>query len=124
MSVEEVEGERLAAVSDAIVQIYSECYGRGPTKAKSYAFDDYVLCVLEDILTTVERTLVEKEHETLVRAVRLRFQDTVADRFRSAVEEAMGRPVIAYHSQVTFHPAVGFEMFVLGNSSEPEPGER
>jgi uncharacterized protein YbcI len=124
MNVDEAEGQRLAAVSDAIVQIFSECYGRGPTKAKSYAFDDYVLCVLEDILTTVEHTLVEKGQETLVRSVRLKFQETVADRFTAAVEEAMGRPVIAYHSQVTFHPAIGFEMFVLGNSSEPEPGER
>jgi hypothetical protein len=37
-----------------------------------------------------------------------------SERFTSAVEELIGRPVIAYHSQVTFHPAVGFEMFVLG----------
>ena len=50
-------GEALARISNAIVGIFSECYGRGPTKAKSYLFDNYVLCVLEDILTTVERTL-------------------------------------------------------------------
>ena len=118
MSVDETEGERLAAVSSAIVHIFSECYGRGPTKAKTYAFDDYVLCVLEDILTTVERTLVDKGQEALVRTVRLKFQEKVADRFKSAVAEAMGRPVIAYHSQITFHPAVGFEVFVLGNSPE------
>jgi uncharacterized protein YbcI len=118
VSVDDAEGERLAAVSSAIVQILSECYGRGPTKAKSYAFDDFVLCVLEDILTTVERTLVEKGQEALVRTVRIKFQEKEADKFKSAVAEAMGRPVIAYHSQVTFHPAVGFEVFVLGNSSE------
>ena len=119
------EGERLAAISNAIVKIFSDYYGRGPTKAKTYAFDDYVLCVLEDILTTVERTLVDRGQEELVRAVRLKFQETVADQFTSAVEEAMGRPVIAYHSQVTFNPAIGFEMFVLGNSSEPtDPGTK
>ena len=50
--------ERLAAVSNAVVAIFSECYGRGPTKAKSYAFDNYVVTVLEDFLTTVEETLV------------------------------------------------------------------
>ena len=114
MSAAEPDGEQLAAVSNAIVKIFSESYGRGPTKAKTYAFDDYVLCVLEDILTTVERTLVEKGEEALVRAVRLRFQEMESERFTSAVEELMGRPVIAYHSQVTFHPDVGFEMFVLG----------
>ena len=29
----------------------------------------------------------------------------------------MGRPVIAYTSQVTFHPEAGFEMFALGPAS-------
>jgi uncharacterized protein YbcI len=114
LSPAEPDGEQLAAISNAIVKIFSESYGRGPTKAKTYAFDDYVLCVLEDILTTVERTLVEKGEETLVRAVRLRFQEMESERFTRAVEELIGRPVIAYHSQVTFHPDVGFEMFVLG----------
>jgi uncharacterized protein YbcI len=114
LSAAEPDGEQLAAISNAIVKIFSESYGRGPTKAKTYAFDDYVLCVLEDILTTVERTLVEKGEEALVRGVRLRFQEMESERFTSAVEELMGRPVLAYHSQVTFHPDVGFEMFVLG----------
>lgn len=114
MSVEDASGERLAEVSNAVVQIFSECYGRGPTKAKSYAFDDYVVCVLEDILTTVERTLVNNGQEGLVRRVRLTFQEIEAERFRAAVSEAMGRPVLAYHSQVTFDPVVGFELFVLG----------
>jgi uncharacterized protein YbcI len=111
----EPNGEQLAAVSAAIVQIFSDAYGRGPTKAKTYAFDDYLLCVLEDLLTTVEKTLIEKGQETLVRQVRLRFQEAESGQFRRAVEEVVGRPVIAYHSQMTFHPAVGFEMFVLGD---------
>jgi uncharacterized protein YbcI len=114
MNQVEADGERLAAVSNAIVKIFSDSYGRGPTKAKTYAFDDYVLCVLEDILTTVEKTLVDNGEEALVRTVRLRFQETEAKQFTDAVEPLIGRPVIAYHSQVTFHPAVGFEMFVLG----------
>lgn len=114
MTVQDAHGQRMAAVSNAIVGIFSECYGRGPTKAKSYAFDDYVVCVLEDILTTVERTLVNNGQEDLVRHVRLTFQEIEAQRFRDAVGEVMGRPVLAYHSQVTFDPALGFEIFVLG----------
>jgi uncharacterized protein YbcI len=116
ISEERQHGERLAEVSNAVVGIFRECYGRGPTKAKSYIFDDYLITVLEDILTTVERTLVEKGEEDLVRRVRLTFQDAVSDLFIEAVEKAMGRKVLAYHSQVTFRPACGFEIFVL----EPE----
>jgi len=106
-------GERAAAISNAIVQIFAECYGRGPTKAKTYLVDNYVFCVLEDILTTVEQTLVGNGKEKLVREVRLTFQEEVADRFTSAVEEIMGRRVVTYHSQVVFHPPMAFEVFVL-----------
>lgn len=109
--------ERLAAVSNGIVQIFSEYYGRGPTKAKTYQVDNYVVTVLEDILTTVEETLVERGELQLVRTVRLTFQEAEAARFKATVAEAMGREVVAYHSQVTFDPAMGFEIFVL----EPEP---
>jgi len=115
----ERQGEIAAAISDSIVGIFSDSYGRGPTKAKTYLFDDYAFTVLEDILTTVEQTLVANGHEDLVRAVRLTFQEAEADRFMQAVTDATGRKAIAYHSQVTFHPAFGFEVFVL----EPQPDE-
>jgi uncharacterized protein YbcI len=106
-------GEQAAAISNAVVQIHAECYGRGPTKAKTYLFENYVFCVLEDILTTVERTLVNNGKEQLVRDVRLTFQEEVADRFTSAIEEIVGRQVLTYHSQVVFHPPMAFEIFVL-----------
>jgi uncharacterized protein YbcI len=110
-----VDGERLAAISSAIVSIFAECYGRGPTKAKTYAFDNYVVCVLEDILTKVEGTLVDCGEQDLVRAVRLTFQEAVADRFTSAVAEIAGREVVGHQSQVTFDPPVGIELFVLAD---------
>ena len=106
-------GEQLAAISNAIVRILSESYGRGPTKAKTYAFDRYLFTVLEGILTTVERTLVDTGHEDLVRTVRLSFQETIAGDIKREVEQITGRTVLAYHSQVTFHPPMGFEIFVL-----------
>lgn len=108
--------ERLAAVSNGIVGIFRESYGRGPTKAKSYEVDNYVIVVLEDFLTTVEQTLIDRGEEQLVRTVRLTFQEAEAERFIATVEEAMGRKVVTYHSQVTFDPPMGFEIFVL----EPE----
>jgi uncharacterized protein YbcI len=111
--VEIVDGERLAAISSAIVAIFAEYYGRGPTKAKTYYFDNYLVTVLEDILTTVERTLVERGEEDLVRKVRLTFQDATAERFTSAVSEIAGREVVGHHSQVTFDPPIALEIFVL-----------
>jgi uncharacterized protein YbcI len=113
-------GEQAAAISNAVVQIHAECYGRGPTKAKTYLFENYVFCVLEDILTTVERTLVNNGEEDLVRRVRLTFQTIEADRFKDAVAEAMGRKVLTYHSQVVFDPPMGFEIFVLEPQDEDD----
>jgi uncharacterized protein YbcI len=107
------EGAVLSQISNAVVQILREYYGRGPTKAKTYLNDNCLLTVTEDLLTTVEETLVERGDADLVRTMRLRFQTVVADRFIAAVEEATGRKVLTYHSQVTFDPAIGFEIFVL-----------
>jgi uncharacterized protein YbcI len=108
------QGEQLAAATNGIVQLFREYYGRGPNKAKSYLLDDRILvCVLEDTMTTVEQTLVDNGHTDMVRQVRVTFQETMADRFKGTVEEAMGRRVAAYHSQLTVKPDMGFEFFVL-----------
>ena len=107
-------GEQLAAVTNGIVKLFREYYGRGPTKAKSYILDDrIVVCVLEDTMTRVEQTLVENGHGAKVREVRLTFQEAMADEFKREVSECMGREVVAYHSQLTLEPDLGFEFFVL-----------
>ena len=107
-------GEQLAAVTNGIVQLFSEYYGRGPTKAKSYLLDErIVVCVLEDTMTTVEQTLVKNGDKDMVRQVRLTFQEAMADEFKGVVEQALGRRVAAYHSQLTMEPDIGFEFFVL-----------
>jgi uncharacterized protein YbcI len=115
---EEISGGQLAEVSNSIVGIFRECYGRGPTKAKTYRFDNYVVVVLEDILTTVEETLVKNGEQDLVRRVRLTFQEAVSNRFIDAVQDVLRREVMTYHSQVTFDPPMGFEFFVLKPDSE------
>jgi uncharacterized protein YbcI len=107
-------GEELAAVTNGIVGLFREYYGRGPTKAKSYLLDDaYVVCVLHHTMTTVEQTLVKTGQGRLVREVRLTFQEALADSFRGVVEEATGRRVATYHSQLTLDPDIGIEFFLL-----------
>lgn len=108
------QGEQLAGVTNGIVQLFREYYGRGPNKAKSFLLDEYiVVCVLEDTMTTVEETLVKNGNGHMVRQVRLTFQEAMADQFKGVVERAMGRRVATYHSQLTMEPDMGFEFFVL-----------
>jgi uncharacterized protein YbcI len=107
-------GDELAEVTNGIVRLFSEYYGRGPTRAKSYLLEDrYVVTVLRDTLTTVERTLAENGHVAMVRTVRLTFQEAMADEFKGVVEQAIGRRVESYHSQILVEPDVGFEFFLL-----------
>ena len=107
-------GEQLAAVTNGIVKLFRDYYCRGPTKAKSYLLDDRIIvCVLEDTMTTVEKTLAECGHGHKVRYVRLTFQEAMADEFKRTVTEAIGRKVVAYHSQLTLEPDIGFEFFIL-----------
>lgn len=114
-------GEQLAAVTNGIVRLFREYYGRGPTKAKSYILDDrIVVCVLEETMTRVEQTLVQNGNGDKVRDVRLTFQEAMADEFMGEVSRSMGREVLAYHSQLTLDPDIGFEFFVL----EPSAGDQ
>jgi uncharacterized protein YbcI len=106
-------GEELAAVTDGIVRLFADYYGRGPQQAKTYLLGNrYLVCVLRETMTTVERTLAPADPD-LVRRVRLVFQEAMADSFIGVVERATGRRVLAYHSQLTMDPDIGFEFFLL-----------
>jgi uncharacterized protein YbcI len=114
--LESRHGEELAEITNGIVGLFSEYYGRGPTRAKSYLLDDiYVVTVLRNTMTTVERTLAEGGHGAQVRSVRLTFQEAMADSFKGVVENAFGRRVTSYHSQLLVDSDIGFELFVLGD---------
>jgi uncharacterized protein YbcI len=103
----------LADISNAMVGLKKEFYGKGPTKAKTYINDNYVLCVLQGGLTRNEATLLAAGEEDLVRQYRLRFQEAMAAPTTAAIERLTGRKVVGYHSQIVFDPEYGFEIFVL-----------
>jgi uncharacterized protein YbcI len=109
----QVENRPLAAISDGIVRLHSEYYGRGPMRAKTYQVDDMIVCVMEDSLTTVERTLATMGREAEVCSLRHAFRSAMRDRFEAVVEETMGRRVIAFMSQVNIDPDLSVEFFVL-----------
>ena len=101
------------AISNAMVALKKRYYGKGPENARTYLNDNYVLCVLEGGLTRNEQTLVDADKRDLVRNYRLAFQETMEKPTTDAVEQITGRNVIGYHSQITFDPMHGFEIFVL-----------
>jgi uncharacterized protein YbcI len=106
-------GELQAALSNAIVRIMREFYGKGAARSRTMIFDDYVFVVLEDVLTTAEMTLRNGGAGDLVRRVRMRFEDLMTATFVGEVERLTGRTVVAYHSQVVLEPPSCFEIFIL-----------
>lgn len=116
MDAGQPDGEALAAISNGLAQLHLRLYGRGPAKVKTHAIEDLVVCLLWDGFTTVERTLLSHGERDAVEAFRRTSQHTLGDQFVDVVEEATGRNVRIYMSQVHVRPDVAIEMFML----EPE----
>lgn len=106
-----------AAVSNAMVKLYKEQFGRGPTKTRTdFAGPNLLVTTLEDSLTPAERNLVKMGEHQRLRDVRLFFQHSTEEQFRSTVEEITGRKVVAFVSGMDTVKDVSSELFYL----EPE----
>ncbi len=111
-------GPLLAAISNRIVALQRQYYGRGATRAKTIMNGDIVVCVMEDIYISAERTLIDSGRFEAVQQTRSAFQDAIAPQFKAAVEELTGRSVIAFMSQNHANPDLSVEFFKLGTPLE------
>jgi uncharacterized protein YbcI len=118
-------GRLAAAISNAILGIHREYYGRGASRARTVMGADYIICFLEDIYTPVERTLIDAGRFAAVQETRKAFQDTMEDKFVAEVAELTGRKVIGFLSQVHVDPDLAVETFILesqdGHAPPSEP---
>jgi uncharacterized protein YbcI len=108
-----VHGDVLTAISDGLVALLKEFYGRGPTQAKSYYDDDLVVCVLRGGFSRVEQTLLEGGRGAIVVQQRVEFQELMRDRFEAVIQEATGRRVIGFMSGNQQDPDMMCEVFIL-----------
>jgi uncharacterized protein YbcI len=113
-------GEMSAQISREIVQLHARLYGRGPTKARTHVHDGYVLCVLEEVFTVAERTLIRAGNGEQVILTRRAFQDAMQQEFVSIAEAVTERKVRAVVSQVHIDQGLAVELFLF----EPAPASR
>ena len=111
-----VHGDVLTAVSDGMVALLKEFYGRGPTRAKSYYQDDLVSCVLRGGFSRVEETLLHAGRGPAEIPQRMAFQEVMRDRFVKVIEDATGRRVIGFMSGNQQDPDIMIESFILAPS--------
>ena len=110
-------------VSNEMVRLYKEQFGRGPTKARaSWAGPDVLTVVLEDTFTPAERNLAAMgEHERL-RDLRSFFQYASVPEFCGPIERITGRKVRAFISGIdTELGGVAVETFVLHPPGSDQP---
>ena len=85
----------LLEIANAIVHLYKDSFGRGPTKARAlFAGSDTLVVLLEDMMTVGERQLVALGEHGRVREHRLFLQLAAEDVKRSEVERILERRVV------------------------------
>ena len=109
-------------LSNAIVALFKEFFGRGPADCRTYLEPDLVVVVMTGGYHAAEQTLFEagKWHE--VRSARMSWQDTMEARFVQAIEGLTQRRVKAFMSATHQSPDVTVELFLLQRSDAPEAG--
>jgi len=111
--MQSAHGDVLTAISDGMVALLKEYYGRGPSRTKSYYQDDLVVCLLRGGFSRVEQTLLDGGRGDAVIHQRMEFQELMRARFEEVVESATGRKVIGFMSGNQQGPDIMCEVFVL-----------
>jgi uncharacterized protein YbcI len=108
------DGNVLAAISDEMVRLYKEQFGRGPMRARTFwAGKDMLSVVLEETLTPAERRMRNMGEHQRLRDLRLFFQYASVREFVEPVERLTGRRVKAFISGMDTEEDVSVENFVL-----------
>jgi uncharacterized protein YbcI len=103
----------LAEISNSMVRLYKEHFGKGPTRVRSYYQGDVITCVLRDGFTRADQTLIEAGRSQLVTRQRHELQLAVRDEFTKAIEQITGREVVGFFSGSQPDPVIEVEVFVL-----------
>lgn len=107
-------GIEMEELSRAMVRLYKERFGRGPTKAQSvYASADLLICTLENTLTPAERTMAELGEHQRLRDIRMFFQHASEKEFVEVVEQITGRAVRGFVSGIDTEHDISSEVFYL-----------
>src|SRR4051812_26845448 len=112
---------QLAAISNSLVALHKQQFGRGPTRARThFAGPDALLCILEDALLPAESAMVRMGEAHRVQESRLFFQSATSTEFIAAVEQITGREVRSFGSTTDPIASVVCEVYVF----HPRDGSR
>jgi uncharacterized protein YbcI len=109
-----VDDDVLEAINAAMVELHQRYHGRKPTRARTQMLgDDMLACLLGDVYTDVEKTMIELQRQALVHETRSTFQQATERRFIAIVEGLTGRRVQRFISTHHVGPDLELELFIL-----------
>ena len=100
-------------ISNTIVTLFKQRFGRGPNACRTYLEADLVVLVMSGGYTAAEQTMFEAGKWHDVRQARLAWQDSMEVKFVEAIERLTHRTVSAFMSANHQDPDVTVELFVL-----------
>jgi uncharacterized protein YbcI len=112
---------QLTEISNAAVALHREHFGRGPGAAKTHLSDNLVVCVLTDVFTPLEKTLIDAGQEQRVRETRAIHRTATEGVYKLRMEEVLGRRVEAHMSSIHVDPDVAVDIFVLAGEDPLVP---
>jgi uncharacterized protein YbcI len=112
----------LSAISNEMVRVYKEQFGRGPTKTRTqWAGPDIIVVTLEQTFTPAERKLRALGEHARLRDLRMLFQYAEVAAFCDPIERLTGRTVRSFISGIDTEADLASEMFVLHPSGYEGP---
>lgn len=108
----------LSRISNEMVKAQKLHFGRGPTQAKSYLLDDFLLVVMRGGMTTAESTMLDFGRGELVRSFRQEFEDELSRRMLDSMQTLTGRTIVSHQSQILFDPYTVVEIFFFAPDAQ------
>jgi uncharacterized protein YbcI len=107
----------LTEVSNTAVALHREHFGRGPGAAKTHIADNLVVCVLTDVFTPLEKTLIAAGQEERVRETRAIHRAATEDVYKTRMEAVLGCTIEAHMSSIHVDPDVAVDIYLVGAPS-------
>jgi uncharacterized protein YbcI len=112
---DDARGSALAEISNEMVRLYKDQFGRGPTKTRTmWAGPDQLVTTLEDTFTPAEKNLAEMGEHQRLRDTRMFFQYASVREFCEPIERLTRRKVKSFVSGIDTEVAgLSVELWVL-----------
>ena len=107
------QGRLAASISAAVVHVFSEHTGRGPTRARTTIDGETVVVILQDSMTKAERSLAHAGKDAEVLQLRRSFQETMSSDLIAVVERLTRTGVQAFMSANHIEPDAAAEIFLM-----------